>query len=156
MTANLCKHTSEKTERKRINLINFARAEIYYIDWNKSTALPDLLHIMVLLGWTFTVETQSFTRRAFWQVTSPWLTWATYIINHKPHIKWLGNWFRSEAVKVIRVMGTDLQWKSPNAGCWKSACCVGLNIALLKSNLFPGEDKLKSQNGMVKMICKRI
>ena len=48
-------------------------------------------------------------------------------------------------MKVIGVMGTDLQWKSSNAGCWKSSC-VGLNVALLKSKLFPGEDKLKSHD----------
>lgn len=44
-------------------------------------------------------------------------------------------------------MGTDLQWKSSNAGCWKSSC-VGLNVALLKSKLFPGEDKLKSHDDL--------
>lgn len=51
------------------------------------------------------LQKQSFVRWAFWQVTNCWLTSATYVINNKPQIKWLGNWFGSEAVNL-------------NEGCW--------------------------------------
>lgn len=99
--ANLYKHSSGQVERKKRIWTNFAKAEIHDRSWHKPTALPEQLLVLLLARTPCAGETQPCMRwGAFWQLTNGWLTWATYLINHEPQIKWLTDWFRSGAVKL--------------------------------------------------------
>lgn len=99
--ANLYKHSSGQVERKKRIWTNFAKAEIQDRSWHKPTALPEQLLVLLLARTPCARETHSCMRwGAFWQLTNGWLTWATYLINHEPQIKWLTDWFRSGAVKL--------------------------------------------------------
>lgn len=123
-----------------MNLINFAGAEIHDIGWHKT--LPHRLCVVALpLRTPLAVEMQSFTRWALWQLASPWLTQASYIINHEPQIKCLGNWFRWGTVKLdegYRGCGCRSAMETIQRRRLEgSSLC---ETELPKSEQFPGED----------------